>query len=183
MRHFYVDVPNPKENNYDLNDRHITTDPEFREELKKKNDSNIDEFWSLPKLIPTKKRRKQQPLLDCTKNMILTSRDYIKRLKELLAKKNATTTTTQKNEKEASKEQRKLQREQQQKEKQDRTTQKTQKKKRRVMQQLTKRRRRGSADRDDTTEGASELPSTSDTPNAVQQGTNGLPSSQQAIPQ
>ena len=42
--HFYVDVLNLEDNNYDLNDQHITIDPEFREELKKRNDSNIDEF-------------------------------------------------------------------------------------------------------------------------------------------
>ena len=85
--------------------------------------------------------------------------------------------------KEASKEQRKLQREQQQKKKQDRATQRVQKKQDREMQELNKRRRRETTDRDDTTTRASELPNTSDTPNAVQQGINGLPSSQQAIPQ
>ena len=30
-RHFYVDVPNPEESNYDLNNQHITIDPEFQE--------------------------------------------------------------------------------------------------------------------------------------------------------
>ena len=51
------------------------------------------------------------------------------------------------------------------------------------IQQLTKMHHRGTADRDDTTTWASELLSTSDTPNAVQQGTNGLSSLQQTIPQ
>ena len=51
------------------------------------------------------------------------------------------------------------------------------------MQQLTKRCRCGTTDRDDTTARTSELPNTSDIPNAVQQGTNGLSSLQQAIPQ
>ena len=74
-RHFYVDVPNPEESNYDLNDQHITIDPEFREELKRRNDNNIDEFLSLPELITAKTRKKQQPLLDYTKSIILTSRD------------------------------------------------------------------------------------------------------------
>ena len=64
-----------------------------------------------------------------------------------------------------------------------RAAQRTHKKQEREMQQLTKRGRRGTTDRDDTTAGASEPPSTSDIPNAVQQGTNGLPFSQQAIPQ
>ena len=183
--HFYVDVSNPEENNYDLNDKHIIIDPEFREELKRRNDSNINEFLSLPELILTKKRRKQQPLLDYTKNIILTSRDYIKGLEELLAKEDATAAAAQKKneEKEASKEQCKLQQEQRQKEKQDHAAQKAQKKQKREMQQLTKRRYRGTADHDDTIAGANEFPSTSDTPNAVQQGTNGLHSLQQAIMQ
>jgi hypothetical protein len=90
-RHFYVNVSNLEENNYDLNDQHITIDPEFREELKRKNDSNIDKFLSLSELIPAKKMKEQQPLLDYTKNIILTSRYYIKGLQELLAKKEATT--------------------------------------------------------------------------------------------
>ena len=50
----------------------------------------------MPELIPAKKKRKQQPLLDYTKSIILTSRDYIKGLEELLAKKNATATVVQK---------------------------------------------------------------------------------------
>ena len=79
-----------------MNDQYITIDPEFREELKRRNDSNIDEFLSLPELIPAKKRRKQKALLDYTKSIILTSRDYIKGLEELLAKKEATTVATQK---------------------------------------------------------------------------------------
>ena len=44
-RHFHVDVSNPKENNYNLNDQHINIDSEFREELKRRNDNNIDEFY------------------------------------------------------------------------------------------------------------------------------------------
>lgn len=77
-----------------MNDQHITIDSEFRDELKRINDSNIDEFFFLPELIPTKKEIKQQPLLDYTKSIILTSTYYIKILEELLAKKNATTATS-----------------------------------------------------------------------------------------
>ena len=80
-----------------------------------RNDSNIDKFLFLPELIPARTRRKQQPLLDYTKSIILKSRDYIKGLEELLAKKEATSVAVLKKDKDASKEQRKLQREQQQK--------------------------------------------------------------------
>ena len=62
--YFHVDVPNLEDSNYDLNDQYITIDSEFRDELKRINDSNIDEFFFLPELIPTKKEIKQQPLLD-----------------------------------------------------------------------------------------------------------------------
>ena len=112
----------------------ININSEFREELKMRNDSNIDEFLSLPELIPAKTRKKQQPLLD-----------YMKGLEELLAKKEATATIAQKKNKEneASNEQRKLQREQQQKEKEDRAAQRAQKKPEKELQQHTKRRRRG----------------------------------------
>ena len=57
-RHFYVDIPNPYESNYDLNYQHITIDHEFREELKRRNDNNIDEFLPLSEQILAKTKRK-----------------------------------------------------------------------------------------------------------------------------
>ena len=56
-RHFYVNVANREESNYDLNDQYIIMDPEFREKVKRRNDSIIDDFLSLPELIPAKKTK------------------------------------------------------------------------------------------------------------------------------
>ena len=86
-RHYYVDVPNPEESNYEACEQHVSIDPAFREELQRGNNGDISEFLCLPELIPAKKRRRQQPLLDYTHNRILTSADYMKGLEDLLAKK------------------------------------------------------------------------------------------------
>ena len=138
----------------------------------------------MSELIPVKTRRKQQPLLDYTKNIILTSRDYIKGLEEFLAKKESTTAAAQKKEGERGKQgaTQATARATTKKEARSRSSKSTEKQER-EMQQLTKRHRRGTANRDDTITKVSELPNISDTPNAVQQGTNGIFSSQQAIPQ
>lgn len=87
LRHYYVDVPNREDNNVESNDQHISIDPQFWAELDSRQEGNISEFLRLPELIPAKKRRKQQPLLDYTQSRILTSRDYIRGLEEVLAKK------------------------------------------------------------------------------------------------
>jgi hypothetical protein len=120
-RHFYVDVPNGEESNYDLSEQHITIDPTFRAEVQRGNYENINNFLSLPELIPAKKRRRQQPLLDYTSSRILTSRDYVKGLEELLAKKEAIAAAAKKKkeDKEATKEQRKALKEQQKKDKEE----------------------------------------------------------------
>jgi hypothetical protein len=89
-RHFYVDVQNPEESNYDRGEQHIAIDPGFRAEVQTSNDNNIQQFLSLSELIPAKKRKRQQPLLDFTQSIILTSKDYSKGLEEILAKKEAT---------------------------------------------------------------------------------------------
>ena len=95
-RHYYVNVQNVEENDYNLNDQHIRIDPAFRTQIHEGNEQNISNFLSLPEIIPAKKRSKQQPLLDYTSSKILTSRDYITRLEELAARKEATTTSAKK---------------------------------------------------------------------------------------
>lgn len=86
-RHYYVDVPNPEESNYEANEQHVSIDPGFMEQLERGNESNISQFLRLPELIPAKKRKRQQPLLDYTQSKILTSKDYIIGLEEVLAKR------------------------------------------------------------------------------------------------
>ena len=133
-RHFYVDVQNPEESNYDRAEQHIAIDPGFLAEVQTSNDNNILQFLSLPELIPAKKRKRQQPLLDFTQSIILTSKDYSKGLEEILAKKEATAAAAlkRKEEKEATKEQRKAQKEQQQKEKEDRAKARAEKQKKKT---------------------------------------------------
>ncbi len=95
----------------------------------------------MPKLIPAKKRRRQQPLLDYTSSRILTFRDYVKGLEELLAKKEATAAAAKKKkeDKEATKEQRKALKEQQKKDKEERAQERARKKQEKEMERLTKR--------------------------------------------
>ena len=110
LRHYYVDVLNREDNNVESNDQHISIDPQFWAELDSRQEENISEFLRLPELIPAKKRRKQQPLLDYTQSRILTSRDYIRGLEEVLAKKEAVAAVAKKRkeDKKETKEQRKL---------------------------------------------------------------------------
>jgi hypothetical protein len=84
--------------------------------------SEFSEFLAFPELIPAKKRSMQQPLLDYTQSRILTSREYISRMEQVLAQKEATAAAAKrkKDEKEANKEQRKIEKEHLQKQKEDR---------------------------------------------------------------
>lgn len=86
-KHFYVDVPNPEESNYERGKQHIAIDPKFLDEVQTSNNNNIAQFLSLPELIPAKKRKRQQPLLDFTQSIILTSKVYSKGLEEILAQR------------------------------------------------------------------------------------------------
>ena len=140
-RHYYVDVPNPEESNYEACEQHVSIDPAFREELQRGNNGDISEFLCLPELIPAKKRRRQQPLLDYTHSRILTSADYMKGLEDLLAKKEevAAAAKKKKEEKEATKEQRKIAKEKQQKEKEERAAERARKKEERIHQQNAKK--------------------------------------------
>ena len=108
----------------------MSIDPQFRVELDSRQEGNISEFLRLSELIPTKKRRKQQPLLDYTQSRILTLGDYIRGLEEVLAKKEAVAAAAKqrKEDKEATKEQRKLEKEQQQREKERRARERAEKK-------------------------------------------------------
>ena len=65
-KHFYFDMPNPDESNYERGEQHIAIDPGFLEEVQTSKNKNIAQFLSLPELIPAKKCKRQQPLLDFT---------------------------------------------------------------------------------------------------------------------
>jgi hypothetical protein len=156
-RHYYVDVPNPEESNYGVDEQHVSIDPTFRAQLQEESGRDISEFLVLPELIPAKKRTRQQPLLDYKKSMILTSTDYIAGLQQVLAQKEATVAAAKckKEENEANKEQKKIEKEQLQKQKEERAEARVQKRREKDLERQQKvaaagvggRRRRGAAAR------------------------------------
>jgi hypothetical protein len=68
-----MDVPNPKEITYDATEQHVQINPMLRAQLQAENEQDISHFLALPEIIPTKNRKRQQPLLDFTQSWILTS--------------------------------------------------------------------------------------------------------------
>ena len=84
--HYYIDVPYAEESTYDVHERNIPIDPEFHADLEQHN-NDFSHFLALPKVIPARKRKKQQPLLDFSKLKILTSLAYTQACEEVLAQK------------------------------------------------------------------------------------------------
>jgi hypothetical protein len=68
----------------------VQIDPALRAHLQTENEQDINHFLALPEIIPAKKRKRQQPLLDFTQSRILTSIDYITAMKQVLQKREAT---------------------------------------------------------------------------------------------
>ena len=83
--HYYVDMPHTDESYYHVKERHVSIDPAFHTHLQKHKENDINRFLLLPKVIPAKKRNRQQSLLDFTKSKILTSVAYKQGYKEVLA--------------------------------------------------------------------------------------------------
>ena len=48
-------------------------------------EQNLSQFLILPSTTPTKKRQKQQPLIDCSKSQIMTSEQYISNMEQIAA--------------------------------------------------------------------------------------------------
>ena len=66
----------------------VNIDPDFQSSLHlQQQKHNFESFLALPEVIPTRKRKRQQPLLDFTKSKILTSTEYIEACEQLLAKR------------------------------------------------------------------------------------------------
>ena len=87
--HYYVDVPNAEESTYDACDRSVGIDLGIHAQLREENEHNISTFLALPELIPARKRKKQQLLLDFTKSKIVTSQAYTEGCERLLAQREA----------------------------------------------------------------------------------------------
>ena len=87
--HFYVDVPEADESTYPACDRSVGIDPGFHAQLREDDNHDISSFLVLPELIPARKRKRQQPLLDFTRSKILTSEAYTEGCEHLLAQREA----------------------------------------------------------------------------------------------
>ena len=106
--HFYIDVPDGEESTYTPCERNITIDLEFQAQLQQEQEDDIINFLALPEIIPARKRKRQQPLLDFTRSKILTSQAYTEGCERLLAQREARESEARRkvDEREATKEQR-----------------------------------------------------------------------------
>ena len=87
--HYYVDVADAHESTYDACDRNVAIDADFDAQLRQEREHDITTFLALPELIPARKRKRQQPLLDFTRSKILTSQAYTEGCERLLAQRGA----------------------------------------------------------------------------------------------
>lgn len=85
----YDDVLNPEDSTYNTDEQYIVIDLAFRAQLQVEHKHDINHFLALLEIIPTKKKKRQQSFLDCTLSQILTSREYITKMEQLLAQKEA----------------------------------------------------------------------------------------------
>jgi hypothetical protein len=85
---YYVNVPDADESTHEVQDMSVNIDPDFQTSLHlQQQEQNFNSFLALPEVIPARKRKRQQPLLDFTKSKILTSEEYIDACEQLLAKR------------------------------------------------------------------------------------------------
>ena len=84
-----MDVADAHESTYDACDRNVAIDADFHAHLRQERDHDITTFLALPELIPARKRKRQQPLLDFTRSKILTSQAYTEGCERLLAQREA----------------------------------------------------------------------------------------------
>ena len=111
--HFYVDVPDADESTYPACDRSVGIDPDFHAHLPEDDNHDISSFLVLPELIPARKRKRQQPLLDFTRSKILTLEAYTEGCECLLAQREANQEQARRRaaDREATKEQRRKEKE------------------------------------------------------------------------
>ena len=82
-----MDVLHIEESIYNVCERHVFINRGFYAYLQEHHKDNITQFLALPKVIPTRKKKQQWPLLDFTKSKILTFAAYTQSSKELLAQR------------------------------------------------------------------------------------------------
>ena len=85
---YYVNVPDANESTHEVQNMVVNIDPGFESSLQEQHqEHNFASFLALPEVIPARKRKRQQPVLDFTKSKILTLEEYITACEQLLAKR------------------------------------------------------------------------------------------------
>ena len=74
--HYYIHVPHIEKSTYDVHELNVPIDLQFHADLEEHN-NDISQFLALPEVIPMRKKKRQQPLLDFSKSKILTSLAYV----------------------------------------------------------------------------------------------------------
>ena len=84
-----MDVLDVDDSIYNTCECHIFIDLGFYTHLQDYHKDNITQFFALPKIIPAKKKKRQQPSLNFTKSKILTFAAYTQGCEELLEERMA----------------------------------------------------------------------------------------------
>ena len=89
--HFYIDISDVDDITYQASERRVPIDPDFQSHLQEEQEAgDFSTFLALPEIIPARKWKRQQPLLDFTKSKILTSRAYSEGCERVMAQREAT---------------------------------------------------------------------------------------------
>lgn len=76
---------------HEVDDGVVNIDPDFQSTLQEQQtQQSFSSFLELPEVIPARKRKQQQALLDFRQSKILTSEEYISACEQLLARRQET---------------------------------------------------------------------------------------------
>ena len=89
LTYYYMDVPYAKDNTYNACEHDVPINLGFHTYLQQYHENDISHFLALPKVISTRKKKQQQPLLDFMKSKILIFVAYMQGCEELLTQTTA----------------------------------------------------------------------------------------------
>ena len=93
--HYYVHIPNGDDSSYQPSERHIPINHDFQSHMLEEQEvGDFSMFLALPEIIPTRKCKHHQSLLNFTKSKILTSCAYSEGCEHVLAQREATQNET-----------------------------------------------------------------------------------------